>query len=26
LKLLKEDVESGKFNRELFEKFCYSLI
>lgn len=26
LKLLKDDVESGKFNRELFEKFCYSLI
>ncbi len=26
LKLLKVDVESGKFNRELFEKFCYSLI
>jgi HD-GYP domain-containing protein (c-di-GMP phosphodiesterase class II) len=26
LKLLKKDVESGKFNRELFEKFCYSLI
>jgi HD-GYP domain-containing protein (c-di-GMP phosphodiesterase class II) len=26
LKLIKEDVENGKFNRELFEKFCYSLI
>lgn len=26
LKLLKDDVESGKFNRRIFEKFCYSLI
>jgi hypothetical protein len=26
LKLLKCDVESGKFDRGLFEKFCYSLI
>lgn len=26
LKLLKEDVEAGKFDRNLFEKFCYSLI
>jgi HD-GYP domain-containing protein (c-di-GMP phosphodiesterase class II) len=26
LKLLKDDVEAGKFNRKLFEKFCYSLI
>jgi HD-GYP domain-containing protein (c-di-GMP phosphodiesterase class II) len=26
LKLIKDDVENGKFNRELFEKFCYSLI
>jgi HD-GYP domain-containing protein (c-di-GMP phosphodiesterase class II) len=26
LKLIKEDVENGKFNRGLFEKFCYSLI
>jgi len=26
LKFLKEDVEGGKFNREIFEKFCYSLI
>ncbi|MCU0590446.1 MAG: HD domain-containing protein [Desulfobacterales bacterium] len=26
LKLLKEDVEAGKFSRRLFEKFCYSLI
>jgi HD-GYP domain-containing protein (c-di-GMP phosphodiesterase class II) len=26
LKFLKEDVESGKFNRKIFEKFCYSLI
>ena len=25
LKLIKEDVKSGKFNRALFEKFCYSL-
>jgi HD-GYP domain-containing protein (c-di-GMP phosphodiesterase class II) len=26
LKLLKDDVEAGQFNRRLFEKFCYSLI
>jgi len=26
LKLIKDDVEAGKFNRRLFEKFCYSLI
>ena len=26
LKFLKEDVEAGKFNRKIFEKFCYSLI
>jgi HD-GYP domain-containing protein (c-di-GMP phosphodiesterase class II) len=26
LKLLKLDVEAGKFSRRLFEKFCYSLI
>jgi HD-GYP domain-containing protein (c-di-GMP phosphodiesterase class II) len=26
LQLLKHDVESGKFDRSLFEKFCYSLI
>jgi len=26
LKLLKKDVEAGKFSRTLFEKFCYSLI
>jgi HD-GYP domain-containing protein (c-di-GMP phosphodiesterase class II) len=26
LELLKRDVESGKFDRRLFEKFCYSLI
>jgi HD-GYP domain-containing protein (c-di-GMP phosphodiesterase class II) len=26
LKLLKQDVEAGKFNRNIFEKFCYSLI
>ena len=26
LKLLKRDVESGKFDRDLFEKFCYCLI
>ena len=26
LKLLKDDVERGKFNRKIFEKFCYSLI
>jgi HD-GYP domain-containing protein (c-di-GMP phosphodiesterase class II) len=26
LKLIKEDVEAGKFNRKLFEKFCYSLV
>jgi HD-GYP domain-containing protein (c-di-GMP phosphodiesterase class II) len=26
LKLLKKDVEAGKFNRTIFEKFCYSLI
>ncbi|MBT8370658.1 MAG: HD domain-containing protein [Deltaproteobacteria bacterium] len=26
LKFLKDDVVSGKFNRQIFEKFCYSLI
>jgi len=26
LKLLKGDVEAGKFSRRIFEKFCYSLI
>ena len=26
LNLIKSDVESGKFNRDIFEKFCYSLI
>jgi len=26
LKLIKEDVKNGKFNRDLFKKFCYSLI
>jgi HD-GYP domain-containing protein (c-di-GMP phosphodiesterase class II) len=26
LKFLKDDVEAGKFNRDIFEKFCYSLI
>jgi HD-GYP domain-containing protein (c-di-GMP phosphodiesterase class II) len=26
LEILKQDVESGKFDRRLFEKFCYSLI
>jgi HD-GYP domain-containing protein (c-di-GMP phosphodiesterase class II) len=26
LKLLKEEVEAGKFNREIFESFCYSLV
>ena len=26
LKFLKKDVEAGKFNRKIFEKFCYSLI
>ena len=26
LKLIKNDVEAGKFSRKLFEKFCYSLI
>jgi HD-GYP domain-containing protein (c-di-GMP phosphodiesterase class II) len=26
LKLIKDDVDAGKFNREIFEKFCYSLI
>lgn len=26
LKILKDDVEVGKFSRKLFEKFCYSLI
>jgi len=26
LKLIKRDVEAGQFNREIFEKFCYSLI
>lgn len=26
LKFLKDDVEAGKFSRNIFEKFCYSLI
>jgi putative nucleotidyltransferase with HDIG domain len=26
LKLIKEEVEAGKFNRRIFEQFCYSLI
>jgi len=26
LKLIKTDVEAGKFERKIFEKFCYSLI
>jgi HD-GYP domain-containing protein (c-di-GMP phosphodiesterase class II) len=26
LKLIKDDVEQDKFNRNIFEKFCYSLI
>jgi HD-GYP domain-containing protein (c-di-GMP phosphodiesterase class II) len=26
LEIIKRDVESGKFDRRLFEKFCYSLI
>jgi HD-GYP domain-containing protein (c-di-GMP phosphodiesterase class II) len=26
LELIKRDVEAGKFDRRLFEKFCYSLI
>jgi len=26
LKFIKDDVEASKFNREIFEKFCYSLI
>jgi HD-GYP domain-containing protein (c-di-GMP phosphodiesterase class II) len=26
LRLIKGDVETGKFNRQIFEKFCYSLI
>ena len=26
LKLIKSDVEDGKFDRKIFEKFCYSLI
>jgi HD-GYP domain-containing protein (c-di-GMP phosphodiesterase class II) len=26
LKLLREDVENGKFSRQIFEKFCYSLV
>jgi len=26
LKLIKQDVETGKFDRKIFEKFCYSLI
>jgi len=26
LKLIKQDVEAGKFDRQIFEKFCYSLI
>jgi HD-GYP domain-containing protein (c-di-GMP phosphodiesterase class II) len=26
LKLIKDDVEAGKYSRRIFEKFCYSLI
>ena len=26
LKFLKDDVQAGKFDRDIFEKFCYSLI
>ncbi len=26
LKYIKEDVETGKFSRDIFEKFCYSII
>lgn len=26
LRLIKSDVEAGKFDRKIFEKFCYSLI
>jgi HD-GYP domain-containing protein (c-di-GMP phosphodiesterase class II) len=26
LKVIKKDVEAGKFDRIIFEKFCYSLI
>jgi HD-GYP domain-containing protein (c-di-GMP phosphodiesterase class II) len=26
LELIKRDVEAGKYDRRLFEKFCYSLI
>jgi HD-GYP domain-containing protein (c-di-GMP phosphodiesterase class II) len=26
LKLIKQDVETGKFDRKIFEKFCYTLI
>ena len=26
LKIIKTDVEAGKFDRKIFEKFCYSLI
>jgi HD-GYP domain-containing protein (c-di-GMP phosphodiesterase class II) len=26
LKFIKDDVENSKFNRDIFEKFCYSLI
>lgn len=26
LKVIKHDVEAGKFDRKIFEKFCYSLI
>ena len=26
LNLIKQDVEAGKFDRKIFEKFCYSLI
>jgi HD-GYP domain-containing protein (c-di-GMP phosphodiesterase class II) len=26
LKLIKEDVEAGRFNREIFESFCHSLV
>jgi len=26
LKFIKDDVEASKFNRDIFEKFCYSLI
>ena len=26
LKFLKDEVQAGKFNRDIFEKFCYSLV